>query len=354
MGKPSPPPPPDYTPLIASQQATAASDAAAAQVQADVAMQQLAVQDKYAARSADLGDLYAQMAQEQNAWGEQQYEDLKPYLQSYMQAQLDWQGAAQSNEEIMNQQQQQALDQSKQTYDRYMSTYAPKEDQFLQEAYDYASPARMDQNAAAARGDVATAFSAQSDAASRSLQSYGVDPSQGAYGRTQAMDISRAAAEAAAGTMARTSTEAQGKQYELAALQVGQKLPAQAIGQATLGMQMGSSGLAGSAIGGGGVAAGSTAMGAGTTAMGSPTSYASISNPYTTLSGQYGTQGVGMYGAQNQALGNAGTAITGAISGMDSSYSAQMQNYAAQASASPWGAIGSILGGVAGVATKFI
>lgn len=344
MGKPSPPPAPDYTPLIQASQMTAASDAASSAEQAQVAREQLAQQNVYAGRSADIADKYAAMAQTQSDIGKSSYDAMYPYLQKYMQSQLDFTGAALDN------QKQQAADaalssqRSTETYNRYMSTYAPREDQFLSEAYDYASPARMEQDAAAARGDVASAFQSTQDAAKRSLMSYGVDPSQGAYGRTQAMDISKAAAMAAAGTMARKQTEAQGKQYELAALQVGQKLPAQAIGLAGLGLQQTGSGLGGASIGGGGIGAYGTATNAGTNAMGSPTAYAGMSNPYTSMAGAYGTQGVGLYGASNTALGNAGQAIGYSGNLMSNMFSNQMDAYKARAAQSPWGAIGNIAG----------
>ena len=100
MGKSSPPPPPDYSAQIQASQAAAASDVQAAQIQAGVAEDQLAQQNVYASRAANLGDRYAQMAQDQANWGEQQYNDIKPYLQSYMAAQADWQNAAVQNEAV--------------------------------------------------------------------------------------------------------------------------------------------------------------------------------------------------------------------------------------------------------------
>jgi len=344
MGKPDPPAPPNYGPLLESSKVTAQSDAEAARVAAEVAREQLAQQNVYAARSADVADQWARMSMDQAAFGREQYDQMYPYLQSYMQSQLDFTGAAQENQRVQTENAALSNRQARETYDRYMSTYAPREDQFLREAFDYNSPERREQDAAAARGDVATAFQATQDAAKRQLASYGVDPSQGAYGRTQAVDISKAAAMAAAGTMARKQTEAQGKQYEAAALQIGQKLPAQAIAQAGLGNQQTTSGLAGATIGGGGIGAGSSFLNAGTNAMGSPTSYAGMSNPYTQMAGAYGTQGVGMFGAQNQALANAGQVIGTTGNVMNNMFSNQMEGYKAQAAQSPWGAIGKIAG----------
>src|SRR5215472_1443012 len=165
MGKPSPPPPPNYTPFLQAAQTQAASDAQAAQIQAQVAEDQLAQQSKYAEESAAQGQQYADMAQQQQEWGQQQYENIQPYLTAYMQAQLDWQGAAQTNEEQQTAIAAQNQQDAQQTYDRYMSTYAPLEDQFAATAAGWDTQAREDQQAAAAMGDVGTAFSAQKDAA---------------------------------------------------------------------------------------------------------------------------------------------------------------------------------------------
>lgn len=338
MGKPSPPPPPDYGPLI--QQSTAA-----AQSDAEVAREQLAQQKIYAERSANLGDAYFQLAQDQRDFGAQQYADLKPFLQRYMESQQGFTDAAGQNLFDQMESAREARRQSTETYNRYMTDFAPRETQFAREAFDYATPARMDQAAAEARGDVATAFGAQRDAATRQLASYGIDPTQGRYaGVTQAMDISRAASEAAAGTMARKQTEQQGKQYELAGLQVGQKLPAQAIGQAGLGINAANAGLGGAAIGGSGITAANQSLYAGTVAMGSPTQYAQMSNPYTQLQGSYGSQAGGLFTNQIQAIGAAGNLTNTGFSNQMDVYRQQSANAMA-----PWQAVGTAAGIGAGL-----
>src|SRR4030095_4253653 len=158
MGKGSAPAAPNYTPLIEASRQTAASTLEAANVQAQVAREQLAQQSVYAGRSADVADQYARMAQDQATYGKQQYENILPYLQTYMQGQVDFQGAAARNEAEQAQAAALSRQQAADTYNRYMSTYAPREDQFAQEAFAYASPARQEADAAAARGDVASAF----------------------------------------------------------------------------------------------------------------------------------------------------------------------------------------------------
>lgn len=344
MGKPSPPKAPDYTPFIAASQAAAASDAEAARIQTDFAREQLAKQGTYADRAANLGDKYAQMATDAAAFGKLQYNDIKPYLQKYMEEQSGFQDQATQNAVMQNKAAALSNLQAQETYDRYKSTYQPLEDRYSREAFEYASPARQEQDAAAARGDVAGAFQARRDATTRQLASYGINPLQGAFaGRMQALDISEAASLAAAGTMARRQTEAQGKQYETAAIEVGQKLPAQALAQAGLGLNQTQSGLGGAAIGGGGIGAANQSLYAGTMAMGSPTQYAAL-NPYTQLAGAYGTQGVGLFGASNSALGNVNNAISVGSGALNSGFNNQMEAYKAQAALSPWNTIGTIAG----------
>src|SRR5215470_18064802 len=141
-GKSSPPPPPDYTPFIMASQNAQVANADAARIQAELGHEQLQQQGIYAERAAQLGDRYAQMAQDQATYGRQQYEDIKPYLQDYMQSQLGWQDAAEENEKQQAAAAAISNQQAQETYDRYKTIYAPKEDQFANEAFQYASAAR--------------------------------------------------------------------------------------------------------------------------------------------------------------------------------------------------------------------
>jgi hypothetical protein len=69
----------------------------------------------------------------------------------------------------------QELSNARSMTDFYNQTYKPIESQFAQKAKDYNSPARADQNAAAAQTDVANSFTANRNAALTSLESYGID-----------------------------------------------------------------------------------------------------------------------------------------------------------------------------------
>jgi hypothetical protein len=130
MGKPSPPKAPDYTPFIMASQQAAASDAEAARVQTEFGREQLKQQGIYAERAAQLGEKYAGMATDQAAFGKQQYNDIKPYLQKYMDEQLGFQSAATENQKRQNEAAALSNQQAKETYDRYKATYQPREDQF--------------------------------------------------------------------------------------------------------------------------------------------------------------------------------------------------------------------------------
>src|SRR5262245_17402768 len=98
--KPDPPDPPDFTPFLEGAKATAASDAEAARINAELGREQLAKQDIYAGRAADLADKYFAMAQDQVGFGKAQYNQMLPYLQRYMDSQVGIaEGSAQNMQE---------------------------------------------------------------------------------------------------------------------------------------------------------------------------------------------------------------------------------------------------------------
>jgi hypothetical protein len=329
MGKPSVPAAPDYTPFIQASQQTAAADSHAADLQFQLGEDTLKKQDAYAQRSADVGDKYYQMAQDSAQWGRDQFNTVWPYAQDYLKQETG----------VATEQNKEAAD----TYARYMSTYAPREDQFAREAFGWGSQARQDEAAGAAKADVASAFQQTQDAAKRSLMSYGVDPSQGRFAALADVgNYQQAAASAAAGTTARTQAELQGKSLEETALQIGQKLPALGLGQLQAGSGAGAAGLGGA----------NQAIGTGVQSGGSPTAYAGLSNPYTQLAGSYGTVGGSLFGGGTSALGNISSAISAGAGAMNSGFSNQMSAYNAKYAQQSdlWGGIGKIVGMGAGFA----
>jgi hypothetical protein len=301
-----------------------------------------------------MGEQYYGLAANQALWGQQQFNQVWPYAQQYLQSQASLNTLAGQNAQesvaLAQQQRQEAAD----TYQRYMTNFAPLEDQFAQTAANYNTPARAAAASAAAQADVASSFGAQADAAKNQLRSYGIDPSQARYGGMSAiMSSQQAAASAAAGTQARRQQEQTGLGLQTEAIQVGQKLPATALGQIQAGTQAAGSGLYAGTLGGGGISAANQTIQTGVGAIGSPTSYAALSNPYTQLAGTYGSLAGSMFSTGTSALGYQTGAISAGAGALNNSFSNQMQVYNAQVQQQQalWGGIGKLAGGAVGIAT---
>ena len=348
MSSPSPPPAPDYSAQIQASEQASAADAQAAQLQYNLGEDQLTQQSKYADQSAQLGDEYYQMAQQAQQWGQDQFNQVWPYAQQYLQSQASLNTLAGQNAteqmDIAAQQQQDAQE----TYDRYMTNFAPIEDQFAQEAQNWATPARQAQASAAAGADVATAYTQQADAAQDELRSYGIDPSDPRYQATSAiMGGMKAASTAAAMTQARQQTQVTGMGLIQQAIAVGQKLPTVALGQIEAANGASQSGLQTGQVGGAGISAANQAINTGVGAMGSPGTYASLSNPYTSLAGTTGSLASSLFSGGNVAMGNQVGAIGAGTSAINTGFNNQMASYQAQAAQSQalWGGLGKLAGG---------
>jgi hypothetical protein len=140
-----------------------------------------------------------------------------------------------------------------------------------------------------ARADVSQSVDAQRQAALTNLQSYGIDPSTTRYGALDAgYRISKAAAEAAAGTGARNELAQQELALEGSAIATGRGFGPQTAQFYQTSSQAGALGTK----------AGDTHLATGASAMGSPTSYFGGGN--TAL----GNQAQAMnYGYNNQLAG---------------------------------------------------
>ena len=106
---------------------------------------------------------------------------------------------------------------------RYDSVFAPIEDAIAKDAMTYNSEAKREQEAGKAQADVAQKMAAAREAHLEQLERYGVDPSQTRY---QALDsqarVVEASQQAAAGNQARATVEAQARQLQAMAAQIGQ------------------------------------------------------------------------------------------------------------------------------------
>lgn len=225
MGSKSNPAPkaPDYTPV-------AQADAKSAQLQFD-------------------------LGQEQLDWSKEQYARYDPYITNYL--------------DLQTRTGQEAANIARQQEGMYLETYAPVEQKFVNQALDWNSPARAAQQSAMARADVSSTVDAQRQAALTNLQSYGIDPSTTRYGALDAgYRISKAAAEAAAGTGARNELAQQELALEGSAIATGRGFGPQTAQFYQTATQAGASGTK----------AGDTHFATGAGAMGSPTSYFSGGN----------------------------------------------------------------------------
>ena len=117
---------------------------------------------------------------------------------------------------------------------RFQGTFVPLQDQFIQEAQDFASPARKAMEADAAAADVTLATNQQMAADNRRLTAMGIDPRSG-----RSRDINRRAATdaglavAGARNVARRTVDDQGRSLRMEAINLGQGLgvnPATSMG----------------------------------------------------------------------------------------------------------------------------
>lgn len=119
---------------------------------------------------------------------------------------------------------------AKNQLNQYESTYVPEMQQLAQLAGTYTSPARTAVNMGAAEAQSTQGTQAGIDAATKNLQSYGIDPSSGMYGELQeAARTAGGAAAAGAGQQAELSTQATGRQLLGESIQVGEQLPGSTV-----------------------------------------------------------------------------------------------------------------------------
>lgn len=224
---------------------------------------------------------------------------------------------------------------------RYRSDTVPLEQALAQDAATYNTQERQDLNAGRAVSDVTQAFESARRSAQANLESFGVDPSQT---RAGALDLgvrtAQAAAAAGAANNARLETENIGRALRMDAINVGRASGADATARAAA---LGSSlqGSVGNAVNVGRgypgqvASAFQTSQNAGQGAVGS--------NLNTTGSGA-STMGTGVqwYGLSNGALGNWG----GQVAGMNNAAMGANAQMSGQRSSM----IGSLIGAGAGLA----
>lgn len=208
-----------------------------------------------AASSEEAARIQQEVAMEQLDWAREQFYENQDLLDIVLQQQLPA-----MEEQIAN---------ARQDRDYYQSVFRPLEVSLAQEAEDYASPEKIELDAARASADVAQAYDQQREQALRQLEGYGIDPGQT---RFNALDRNlrgqQAAMQAAASNKQREATENIGRALRGEAINMGRGLPtdiARAYGQ---GVAAGNTGLQG--------ALNTTATGA--QSMGTGVDWAGMSN----------------------------------------------------------------------------
>ena len=242
-----------------------------------------------------------ELGKRQQDWAEKTYADNKEisdqfvdFAMGQMERQADWANADR---------------------ERYETIFQPLEEQLAKEAESYASPERQEAEAGQAEADVAQQFEQARRTAQERLEAFGVDPTQT---RAGALDLqtrmAEAASQSAAGNTARERTENIGRALRSEAINVGKGYPAQALAAAGAAQGSGSAGVS---------------SGLATTASGAQT---------------MGT-GMGWQGVGNQAN------MMGANI-MNMGFQNALEGWKANQSQSS--GMGSALGLVGGIASKFI
>ena len=239
------------------------------------------------------------LGQDQLAWAKEQYAGTKATTDKVVDALLSSQAENDKR--------------SSEYYQRYKDVFQPAQDRYLQDAENYNTEGRRDQNVGQAQTAVAQNFDAARQAATRQLEGFGVNPGSTRYAALDAgTRVAEAAAKAAAGTQAARDTEATGLALRANAINMGNGLPGQSV--ATSG----------------------AASGAGTGAIGGSNQTLSTGSGAMTAPSAYTGQGI-------SAIGGWGNTI-------NQGYQNQVDAFKANNSASSgWG---SVLGAAAGIGAK--
>lgn len=184
---------------------------------------------------------------------------------------------------------------------RYEEVFKPIEDQFIDEAKNYATEERQDEAAAEARGDVQAAAGVQRQIAERNAASMGINPASGRFAGIQAeTDLQTTLAEAGAANNARTAVRDKGLALKADVANLGRGLPAQAAAGSAGSVAASGTALSGNQATNGQYLASTNIMGAGF--GGAMQGYAGMGG---TLNQQYGLQLEGWRTEQQMKAQNA-------------------------------------------------
>ena len=197
-----------------------------------------------ATQQADLGQQWLDFSKAQYATSQQRQSDLDALTKSYgdkaldlAQQQVDYsKGIADKESSVLDQQ----LQYAQEDRDRYNTTFKPIEDQFIEEATNYGSPAAQDEAAAEARADVENSAAIQQGTAERQAMGLGLRPDSGRYaGLDRAAGLGTALATAGAENTARQGVRDKGLALTGQVVDLGRNLPTMAQSETSLGLNAG-------------------------------------------------------------------------------------------------------------------
>ena len=176
--------------------------------------------------NAQLGEEWLDFAEEQFAAGNIRQEEMDSLTNQVIEQQLSTQA--------------QQAGWATEDRARYTGVYQPLEDEFIQEAKDYASVDRQEKAAAEAKADVMSASEQQKAITQRQMASMGINPNSGRFQAvTRAGDVNTALASAGAQNNARTMIRDKGLALKADAINMGKGLPSQSASAAGLGLNAG-------------------------------------------------------------------------------------------------------------------
>lgn len=128
--------------------------------------------------------------------------------------------------------------------ERYNTVFKPVEDQFIEEATNYATPEKQAQAAAEASADVKAAQAGAAEQNLRQSASLGINPTSGRYaGIDRATDMAYSLADAGAQNNARQAVRDKGLALKADVANLGRGLPAQSAQAQSLGLSASSGAL---------------------------------------------------------------------------------------------------------------
>jgi hypothetical protein len=307
--------------------------------------------------------------------------DTARQAQGYLSSQIDVSNKASTYLDTQISNANKAADQSKYLWDRYTNQLVPVQDQLINYAKSQApgtpaGTAYANQQAAAAKADVATSMDAARVAAEENARSHGVDPSMGRGGALdRAQAIAQAAAMSAAGTQSRIQSDTRGLALLGAVNDMAQGAPGQVAQALSMTGPLGTagfnaantSGTAGfnaantSGIGGFNVA-NSTGVAGVNAGLSGASTQSNLSpagtlgglalNPYINALGPFGSSASGLGSTGANFFGQGTAAIGQAGNLMNTGFSNQMASYNAQQAQSQnfFGGLGQLVGGGLGFA----